>query len=65
MGDDRLNESVILAIFLELEVPSVPVPDNDDADDDAIRSYDAAKNAKDLNAERILVSALKVKSLRV
>lgn len=58
-GDDRLDESVIPAIFHELEVPSVLVPDDDDADDDAIRSYDVAKNAKDLNAERILVSALK------
>ena len=52
---------VVPAIFSDLEVPSVPeMPDVDsDEEDAAVKAYDRAKNAMDLEAERVLVSALK------
>ncbi|KAF8966504.1 hypothetical protein BDZ97DRAFT_1917604 [Flammula alnicola] len=61
---EGVEEPVIPAIFRNLEAPSLPVahPEADEADDDdvgALRARDAAKNAADLAAERILVSALK------
>jgi hypothetical protein len=58
--DSPTGKPVIPAIWHELEEPSVPELDEDDEDEvGALRAYDVAKNAMDLDAERILVSALK------
>lgn len=57
-----LDAPVVPAIFSDLEVPSVPeMPDADSDQEDtaAVKAYDKAKNAMDLEAERVLVSALK------
>ena len=56
-----LDAPVVPAIFSHLVSSSeVPEPDGDEEDPVGTRkAYDAAKNAKDLEAERMLVSALK------
>jgi len=58
--DATLDEPVVPAIFPDLEVRLAPELDSDDEDDvDTLRAHNAAKNATDLIAERILVAALK------
>lgn len=58
--DEPGDPLVIPAIFHDLEQPSVPDINRYDEDTlGARRAYNAAKNAMDLDAERILVSALK------
>lgn len=54
----KVDDQVIPAIFPDLEVP--PAPGLDTVGDvETLRKRYAAKNAMDLDAERILVSALK------
>ena len=55
-----LDAPVVPAIFSHLEIPPVPELDSDDEEDlDAVKAYHSTKNAMDLEAERMLVSALK------
>jgi hypothetical protein len=54
-----LDPPVVPAILSDLELPSVPELDSDNEDVGALKSYQAAKNVTDLEAERMLVSALK------
>jgi hypothetical protein len=54
-----LDAPVVPAIFSDLELPSVPELDSDVEDVGAVQAYHAAKNDMDLEAERMLVSALK------
>ena len=57
-----LDPPVVPAIFSDLGLPSESGPEVDSDEEDpvgAIKAYQAAKNEKDLEAERMLVSALK------
>ena len=55
-----LDAPVVPAIFSHLEIPSVPELDSDEEDCvGAVKAYHAAKNVMDLEAEHMLVSALK------
>jgi len=50
-------------MFTDLEVPLAPEADNGDEDDvGTLRAHYLAKNATDLDAERVLVAALKGRS---
>ena len=55
-----LDSPVVPAIFSDLELPLVPELDSDEEDVvGSLKAYNAAKNDMDLEAERMLVSALK------
>jgi hypothetical protein len=58
--DPTIDEPVIPIVFNDLEVPLAPEVDNSDEDDvGTLRAHYLAKNATDLDAERVLVAALK------
>jgi hypothetical protein len=55
-----IDEPVIPIMFTDLEVPLAPEVDNGDEDDvGTLRAHYLAKNATDLDAERVLVAALR------